>query len=299
MTSRAADSNASGLGGAQEEYWNGDVGRLWANEHARFDRVLAGLTHELLARALPQPGESVIDIGCGAGGLALALARAVGPFGRVTALDISAPMLATARARDAAERDATRAAIDWRLADASREPLEPRHDLLASRFGTMFFEAPIAAFSHLLQALKPGGRLAMLCWRPLEENMWMTLPRDAIRSLAGTPEPTRADAPGPYAFADAARVRDILAQAGFDRVAHHPIDTLLQTGTTGPDGSALTHAVDMAMKIGPAAALVRERGDGIREKVRAAITEALAPHVEGDAVRLGAACWIYEARRPG
>lgn len=291
-----AETPASGS--EQAEYWNGRIGRLWADEYARFDRIFAELTQALLARARPQPGETILDVGCGAGGLALALARAAGPSGRVAALDLSDPMLAAARQRDANDPDPTRAPICWQLGDAAAFPLGAEYDLIASRFGTMFFDDPAAAFTHLRRALKPGGRLTMLCWRRMDENGWAKVPLEAVSQLVGPPEPSAPGAPGPFSFAEPERVRGILDEAGFSQIAWHAIDVTNPTGDASPGTSALADAVEFSLKVGPAAGLIREADDATKEKARAALEAALAPYLVDGAVRLGAACWIYEAMNP-
>ena len=109
-----------------------------------------------------QPGERVLDVGCGCGATSLELLARVGPQGQVVGLDVSAPMLERARQRDSAPQ--------WVLADAASHPFETSFDRIFSRFGVMFFPQPIRAFAHLRQQLRPGGRLAFICWQPLPLN---------------------------------------------------------------------------------------------------------------------------------
>src|SRR5947209_19497878 len=119
----------------QVEFWNGGVGRKWAESQKRLDQAFAPLTPPILDAAAVRPGERVLDVGCGAGVLSLALAPLLGPGGRIMAVDISQPLLARARVRERSARSADWAPIEWREADAGTFAFEPGgFDLLVSRF---------------------------------------------------------------------------------------------------------------------------------------------------------------------
>ncbi len=113
--------------------------------------------------AAAKPGERVLDIGCGAGQTTFLLADAVGPNGRVTGVDISTPLLG--RRGAGAPKN-----VEFVKADAAFHPFKPEYDLIFSRFGVMFFDDPPAAFTNIRKGLKPGGRLAFVCWRPVADN---------------------------------------------------------------------------------------------------------------------------------
>ncbi len=285
----------------QTEYWNGEVGERWARNQARLDRVFQPLTDALLAHAAPQMGEQAIDVGCGCGALSLALARRLGPAGSVLALDVSRPMLAIARSLPPdASQDA--APIEWREADASA-PLvpAPAASLLASRLGVMFFADPAAAFAQMRRALRPGGRVSMLCWRPLDQNPWITVARGAALEVVPAPEPPPPHAPGPFAFADAERVGRILTDAGYESVNARPLDAVLPVAEAvdGSDEAAVEQAVAFTLEIGPASALLRDAGPATRQAAFAAARRAMRDHAADGRVALGAACWLYSAVNPG
>ena len=143
----------------QLSFWNGPGGQTWAARREHTDITLAPVSEALLALAAARAGERVLDVGCGCGAMTLELARAVGPAGRVAALDISAPMLAEGQARAQAAGVAN---VDWRQADAATAALDA-FDLLASHFGVMFFGDPVAAFAHMRRAASHGARLAFVC----------------------------------------------------------------------------------------------------------------------------------------
>ncbi|MFM8754728.1 MAG: class I SAM-dependent methyltransferase, partial [Phenylobacterium sp.] len=165
---------------AQEAYWNDLAGRTWAALQDRIDRQIRPLGLAAMDRLAPSPGETVLDIGCGCGDTSLELARRVGPEGEVLGLDISGLMLEVARRR-AAEAGAS--ALEFRQADAQVAALPGGRDAVFSRFGVMFFADPPAAFANLRRALRPGGRLGFVCWRPLAENLWMRLPAETAADL--------------------------------------------------------------------------------------------------------------------
>lgn len=282
----------------QVAFWNGLAGEKWAGNHAQLDHAFAPLTASLLRHADPRPGEAAIDVGCGCGDLTLAVARELGAGGRVLAIDVSAPMLVEAKVRAEQEGPGTGAAIEWALQDASTHAFAPgAYDLIVSRFGVMFFADPVAAFTNLRRALKPGGRLAMLCWRPMEENAWFSVPRASVLPLVPPPEPMPPGAPGPFGFADADHVRGILAEAGFAnaQATKCDADLTLSMSPAGSDAGALASAVRFSVQIGPVGSLLREASDETMAAARVAVEAALRPHARDGKVVLGAACWVYTA----
>lgn len=272
---------------AQVEYWNAQAGQTWATFQDKLDRQLEPLGETAMDALAPQPGERIIDIGCGSGQTTLALAARVGDGGRVEGVDISVPMLEVARQRAAAHPN-----IDFREADAQTHAFPAgMADGVFSRFGVMFFGDPTAAFTNIHKALRPGGRLAFVCWRPLKFNDWMTLPLKAAVEGGGIEPPAPpADplAPGPFAFADPDRVRGILGDAGFKDVEIKPHDAMI-------GGNPLDESVELALRVGPLGALLRENPDK-RDQVVGAIRDLLAKHVGPDGVRLPGAVWIVTAR---
>lgn len=266
---------------AQIDYWNAAAGQTWVELNDALDRQLAPLGDAALAALAARLGERILDIGCGAGATTAVLAAAVGPAGAVTGVDVSLPLLEHARKRGSA--------AGFVEADAQTADLgEGAFDALFSRFGVMFFEDPAAAFTNLRRALKPGGRLAFVCWRGLADNGWMREPIMAAIPLL--PPLPQADplAPGPFAFADPERVRGILGEAGFTAVAVEPFDTPLSTG------GDLDAAVTMALKVGPLGRALADN-PGNTAKVVEAVRAALARYVTPEGVRMPAAVWIVTA----
>src|SRR3984885_14607833 len=226
---------------AQAEYWTSVAGPRWTDYQEHQDQVLRPVSDQLIAVAAPKPGDRVIDVGCGCGATTIEFAARVSPGGEVLGLDVSEPMLARAR-----ERAAQNLPIRFERADATVYDFEPSGtDLVASRFGVMFFADPARSFANLRQGLKPGGRLAFACWREAKQNPWMVVPlREAAKHAPPLPE-TSPEAPGPFAFANDARVRRILSDAGFADIVLEPHDLELDIAV----GGGLDTAVRAAMTI--------------------------------------------------
>ena len=265
-------------------FWNGHGGRTWVERQAHTDSVLQPVTEALLEFAAPRAGERVLDIGCGCGAPTLDFARAIGPSGRVAALDISGPMLAEGEARAATAGIAN---IEWREADPATDALD-EFDLLTSAFGTMFFGDMVAAFANMRSAAAPGSRMAIVCWRSLAENPWMEVPMTAVaRHLPPRPKPVP-NAPGMFAFADPEYVSAILAESGWTEPRFSKLDVDLDIAA----GRGLDEAVDQTTKIGAVNSWLRNQpADTVSAAVRS-LREALAVHADGSSVRLPAAMWL-------
>ncbi len=272
----------------QRAFWDGAGGRTWVARQEHTDITLAPVSKALLALAAPRSGERVLDVGCGCGAFTLELARAVGPPGRVAALDISGPMLAEARARAEAAGIAN---IDWRQADPATAALG-KYDLLVSNFGVMFFGDPVAAFANMRRAANPGARMAFVCWRSLAENPWMRVPIQAV--LPHVPPRPKADpnAPGMFAFADPQRVTQVLTADGWAPPRFDKLDLDLDIAA----GRGLDEAVVQVTQIGAINSWLRDQPADVVTAAKASIREALAPHVDGCCVRLPGAMWLVSSK---
>jgi len=258
----------------------------WAEIREPLERQLAPLGQAALALLAPHPGESILDIGCGGGTTALHLAQAVAPDGTVVGVDLSAAVLAFAqRAAQGCER------VRFVQADAQIFPFEPASfDAAFSRFGVMFFADPVAAFINIRRSLKPNGRLAFVCWRTLEENPLDIVPlRAASAHLPPQPTDDR-DAPGPFAFANPARVRGILEGAGFAQIEIIAHDEPVGSGD-------LDTMLAVCSRVGALGKILRE-SPALRAAVLPAVRSALAAHDGPDGVRLNAATWVVTAWAP-
>lgn len=274
---------------AQAEYWNSAAGQKWTDNQEHQDHVLRPVSARLIAASNPKPGERVIDVGCGCGATTIAFADRVTPGGDVLGVDISEPMLARARER------AQSLPVRFERADATVYPFKPNGaDLVASRFGVMFFADPAKSFANLRKGLKARGRLAFACWREARENPFFVVPlREALKHAPPLPE-TDPEAPGPFALAAEPRVRRILTEAGFMDVALTPADLELDIAA----GRGLDTAVRAALTLGPTSRMLADQSEAVRAAVGADMRKALAAHARGDSVPLGAAIWIVTATNP-
>jgi ubiquinone/menaquinone biosynthesis C-methylase UbiE len=271
----------------QIAYWNGPGGQRWADRQQAQDILLAPVADILIDRAKTKAGESVVDVGCGSGAISIALAQKVGPSGHVLGIDISGPMLA--RARQIAPADLP---IDFALADATVYPFEPKSfELLASRFGVMFFAEPARSFANMRKALRPSGRLAFACWREPRENPFFMAPLQAVyKHVPKLPQQGPED-PGPFSFSSEARVQRILSEAGFTGIAMEPCNLSLDIAV----GRGLDAAVESALEIGPSARALAEQPPDLVAAAARSIREALAPFARGQTVPLPASIWIVTA----
>ena len=277
----------------QIEYWNSSGGEKWTEYQDHLDRMLQPISDAVMDKASAQPGETVLDIGCGCGATTLALADTVTPAGRAIGFDVSRPMIGRARQRVDNQKPA-----EFVLADAATYSFERQAaDLVFSRFGVMFFDNPPGAFANVRLGLKPGGRLVFVCWRTLGENAWITTPMGAALQHVPAPEPGDPEAPGPFAFADQSRVHTILDAAGFNSVVIEPLDLELALSTGGGSESVdlVQEAIDFTLEVGPLSRLLAETDETIRTKIVTSMRAAFEPYLTAKGVRLGAACWLVEA----
>jgi hypothetical protein len=270
------------------EAWNGDSGRRWVGDADRRDRILAPVADALLAAADLIPGEAVLDIGCGCGATTLAAAQAVGPAGVVRGIDLSKPMLDVARRRAEASGLSN---ITLLQGDAQAHRFADRSDAAISRFGTMFFAHQAAALANIRRGLRPGGRLCLATWQPLEANDWLTIPGAALLRYGNLPD-AQAGGRGMFAQSDAGSVATTLHSAGYADPQFQPVTLSLTLGVDPDD------AVDYLAGTGPGRAAFDAVPDDQRPAALDAVRATLADHSGPDGVRLGAAIWIIAAHDP-
>ena len=271
--------------GASE--WTGRVGGTWAREWERTDRSFDSLTARLLDPAAIGAISSALDIGCGAGEVAIALA-ARHPGAAITGLDISQDLLSVAR-----ERGSGFGNLAFREDDAARwtpDGSADAPDFLISRHGVMFFDEPVAAFTHLRTIAAKRARLRFSCFRERADNEWVSLLQSV--TPANSP-PSDPHAPGPFAFGEEQRVREILNSAGWRDVALEPYDYAMVAGE-GED--ALDQAVAYFQRIGPAAGAIADLTGAARDQAINALRAMLADHLSQNRVALPASAWIVTAR---
>lgn len=266
----------------QRDYWNDDAGRKWVEHRKRLDGMLGPITKILIDAIAARQDEDILDIGCGSGELSWRVANL---GANVTGIDLSHPMIDAARA-------AGSGSAQFEVADASAFHADTVFDAAVSRFGVMFFDDPVAAFTNIRANLVEGGRLVFACWAAPDRNAWAMVPAMAVRPFLADAAPPDPHAPGPFAFADDACVKAILGDAGFSDVGCelHDIDVIMS------EIGGLDDATTFACQIGPGARALGELDKPERPKARDAIREALKPYVgENGAVNMSGAIWLVSA----
>ncbi|PYC83205.1 SAM-dependent methyltransferase [Streptomyces tateyamensis] len=271
----------------QDQAWNGDEGRHWADHHDRWNAVNGEFNEPLLSAAAIAPGERVLDIGCGAGQTTRLAARH-SRTGDVLGLDLSAPELE--RARELAAREHL-ANARFERGDAQVHPLPADgFDVAISRFGIMFFADPVAAFANIARALRPGGRLALLSLADPDRVDWVRV-FAALRPFGPVPDFAIGE-PGMFSLADPMTFRQILTDAGFTQVETTLVEAPMTFGRDADD------AANFLLGSGPIRSLLSRSDAATADRVRFAMAEALRPFEQSGGVRLGGAAWLATATRP-
>ncbi len=271
------------------EDWAGEMGARWLASLDRFEGMIAPIGAALLERAGYQPGERVLDLGCGGGATTLAIAAAVGSDGAALGLDI-APMLIERAAQRAAGSGSHARFV---CADAATATLdEPPFDRLFSRFGSMFFPEPVAAFSNLKAMLKPGARIDLAVWANPRDNLWMMEVMGVVRQHIEIP-PATPRAPGPFAFEDLTYLEEILTGAGFSGM-----DVAAYEGRqpVGGPGASPREAVDFVLSSMAVGRALDEAGAAIRAAARGDLIDLFTRrHVESEGVMMACKAWLVRA----
>ncbi|MFQ5623293.1 MAG: class I SAM-dependent methyltransferase [Paracoccaceae bacterium] len=275
-------------------FWN----EVLVPKFVKYKHVLVGglskHSEAIFPRLDVNEGEAVVDAGAGFGDTAIMLARRVGPSGRVMATDCCDTFLEYGR------RDAEKAGvrnIEFVVADIQKQQFEPEHDLIFSRFGTMFFENPVVALKNMRSTLKPGGRLTMIVWRRIEDNPWLGAAKAiALKHLPPPGEDADTCGPGPFSMAGQEMVTAQLRAAGYGDIVFERVDAPIRMGDSIED------AIGFQLALGPAGEVYREageEGERKRDTLEADLRALLEPHVTDDGVVMDSSSWVISARNPG
>lgn len=268
--------------------WSGAVGDVWAAEWQRTDRGFAAMTSHLdaaILAAAPERGNA-IDVGCGAGGTSIALARAR-PDLFVTGVDLSPSLIDIARSRGAIYPN-----LSFRVADiAVGSDFDDSADLLVSRHGVMFFDDPVAGLSALRRVARSGAALVFSCFDSVTRNRFAADPLVAVTGQE--PVPATRYMPGPFGFADPDFVASILAAAGWADPHHESVAFGYRVGA-GAD--PIGDAVNFFTRIGPSAPLLRAAAPEARAAMIGRLTDLVARHLHDGVVDFPAAAWLWSAR---
>lgn len=289
MTDNSTRSNDG-----QIKFWNGP-GKNWARYQEGLDACFYNINNRLIELCSIEQNSHVLDVGCGTGATSIALSeKALSLYQislcQITGLDISEPLLDYAAKRI---DNLGLGNIQLLQADAQTwDFTEPSYDLIASRFGVMFFTNPPLAFQNLFSSLKPGGSINFTAWSTVENNPWFSIPSDAAVAQLGKGKPINAKAPGPNAFADIDYVNSILTQAGLTKidiqVEEIPIETSLGIDTM----------TELACNLGPAVRLMKEKSGSENDAkvIRESVAKEFLKYSQTERITIPASIVVVRAQ---
>jgi SAM-dependent methyltransferase len=241
----------------------------------------------------PQPGDRVLDLGCGFGDTTQRLAGLVGE-GEAVGVDVAEPFV------EASKREAEEAGVanvSFEVADVQVADLGGPYDYVFSRMGVMFFANPVAALSNVRSVMRPGGQFCAAVWRRKLDNDWLHRAELVVDEYLEHPEETDEPTcgPGPFSMANADTVTEQLKIAGFEQISLRRCDIPIKIGND------LDQAVELMLALGPAGEVMRlwgDRVDEIRPKITREIREALTEFDGPDGVYAPASTWTIGAIAP-
>jgi SAM-dependent methyltransferase len=288
-TNAPASANEEAIGA-----WNGVLfDRFSAFRHI----VVTGLeahSDEALRTDPPQPGNHVLDIGCGFGDTTQQLGELVGAGGQALGVD-AAPRFIEAAREEAAGAGTEN--VEFEVMDLEVADFDRRFDYAFARMGTMFFANPVAALRNVREAMNPGGKLCNVVWRQKIDNEWLYRAEQIVEKwVEEDPDSDELTCgPGPFSMANADTVSGILLAAGFEEIALRRCDLPFRMGAD------IEEAVAYVMALGPAGEVLRLAGDDAKRlepEIVAALRDGLADYVESDGVFGNMSSWIVTARVP-
>ena len=275
------------------DFWN----EVLVPKFVKYRHILVGgLTHHS-AKIFPSleidEGCSAVDVGCGFGDTAIQIARRVGPSGSVLGIDCCDAFLEFGRA-EAKTHGVTN--VTFVEGDAQTYAFKPIHDFCFSRFGTQFFENPVAGLRNMRAALRPGGVMTMIVWRTVDDNPWLGVPKKLVLEYLPPPgEDARSCGPGPFSMADQEMVTKQLEIAGYDEIRFERVDAPLMVGNTVED------AVGFQLALGPAGEVYREAGEEAEKRhdeIVTALEDELGKYKTSEGVVMDSSSWKVRARKP-
>lgn len=259
--------------------------QAWLAVREPLERQLAPIGQAVIDRLALRPGEHVFDLGCGIARTTETLAHIVGPNGRVTGVDLL-PAAIDVRASETAHLHQ----IDHIVGDAQTLSFADRYDAAFSRFGVMFFADPVAAFTNIRTALRPGGRFGFVCWRTLADNELDAFPLHAAASCLPDEWVAEAERAEHFSFADRDFLSGTLDAAGFTETVVEPVDIATRAGS-------LAETIDLCLRFGSLGKILRKHPD-YRTEAQNLLEAAFQARGGSTDPVLRAATWIVRATTP-
>lgn len=289
-----SQAEASAPSAEYVDFWN----EILVPKFIKYKHILVdGLTHHseaIFSSLQVKEGDWVLDVGCGFGDTAIKLAKRVGPSGKVVGHDCCKAFLDYGR-KDAASEGLTN--ISFVEGDALLDRFNPDRDFVFSRFGTMFFENPVAGLKNMRSALKTGGIMTHIVWRTPEDNPWLSRAKEVVLKFLPPPgEDARTCGPGPFSMADEPTVSKMMEIAGYEDITFKRVDAPVLVGRTVED------AINFQLAIGPAGEVFREAGEEAETKrgeIEAALADTInAQKKEADGIVMDSSSWVISAKNP-
>jgi SAM-dependent methyltransferase len=275
------------------EAWSGPLFERFVRFRPLVTEGLGAHGEAAIAAHPPQPGDRVLDVGCGFGDTTQRLAGMIGD-GEAVGVDVSEPFVELA-CREAEE--AGLGNVGFEVRDVQVADLGGPFDYVFSRMGIMFFANPVQALANIRSAMRPGGRLCAVVWRRKLDNDWLHRAELVVEEYLERPEETDEPTcgPGPFSMANADTLTEQLQIAGFEAVTLRRCDIPIKVG------GDIEEALDMTLAIGPAGEVLRlwgDRVDEIRPTIRREVREALTEFEGPDGLSAPASTWIVSATAP-
>jgi SAM-dependent methyltransferase len=271
------------------ENWATSRGDKWHTYLEGFEAMLAPVDEPIIAGLALDAPYRIADIGCGGGGTALRILKQAPAGTTVHGFDLSPATIAAAQARVAGKE----LPIVFEVADVATKRVDEPYDRLTSRFGVMFFDDPLAAFSNLARWLRPRGQFAFAVWGKPAENPWMTTVRSAVTEVIEV-ETTDPDAPGLFRYADVSKLMGLLETAGFAEARARTWHGPLSIGGGLPPSEAAQFALASFSSF---AEQLAQAGDDAFNKAQQVLTRRFSQYLHGGVVSMNAGVHIITGAR--
>lgn len=291
-TEQAQRPTVQQVRGRIHQMW-GRVAPAWELHAEQVERRVEGLSERMIEAVHPVPGDVVLELACGTGGLGLAIAPRVTPGGRVLLTDVAPEMVAIAAARAArlprpdGEPDVGARVIDLEDIDLPASSVA----IVMCREGMMFALDPAQAAREIARVTRPGGRVAISVWGPRERNPWLGVLTDAIQEHIGTPVPPPG-VPGPFSLAADGALAGVLAAAGFEQIRVEEIDVPTH------DASFEDYWRLRTALAGPLKGLIHALPPEPRAALKATVGSRLAPYQGPGGLTIPGLAYLATAQTP-
>ena len=275
----------------QREFWSGKGGDIWVEKQNAMDVMLEPLGVAALSKLPDDLGDHILDIGCGCGSTTLSIAEQLSENSKITGVDISEPMLDQAR-KLATERNLLNA--DFQVMDIQTELKEENiYSAAFSRFGVMFFEAPVPAFKNIYRSLQQEAKFSFVCWQSPQLNPWQSLSIQVIKEFVDLPSPPKRS-PGPFAFAEVNYLESIMSDSGFADISieSHKQEVTMFTGKSLEDAS------NDYLSINPVVTeMLKEAPESTKKDISSSLQELFKTYSDGDGLHFPSATWLVSAKK--